>query len=171
MSERFVDNVTLLNAYTLNNLEDDLRNYSYLPIYNGEYDSSYTTGHCYRINDENFSTYLKVGYVFVFIPDTSSNGNSNKIVSIGYSNFTYPMYPNNLNIIPSVGTGQLTVNNDRYLVAGRPYLVKCFAKIGNNYQLIITEMYNQVPIPAANQNSIGGIKIYVDGTTLHINTN
>lgn len=164
---RFQDNVTQLNAVTLNALEEDMKRLG-LPIYNATYDSSDASYHTYKITDGNFNSALKIGYTFVMIPDATSQGSNNRILMINHINSIDPLYWNNSDAMPNIGQNYAKVNNMKYLVAGRPYIVKCFAKVQNNYQFIISEMYQDIP---ASQNKLGGVKIWVSGSTLNISTN
>lgn len=168
MSNRFTDNVTPLNAATLNQFEEDVKS---LPIYNAVYEEG-SSFFNYRISDESFEESLKIGFTFIMIPDVSSQGTSNSIMAIAHGNFGDPLYWNNMNVTPNIGdsTAYARVNNEKYLVAGRPYIVKCFGLVQKNYQFIISEMY-QSSMTAGSQTTLGGVKIWVSGTTLYISTN
>lgn len=170
MSNRFVDNVTPLNAETLNQFEEDMKQLSSLPIYNATHDSSSTSSfYNYKISDLNFESALRIGYTFIMIPDVSSQGTDDRIMAISHGGYGDPLYWNDMNVTPTIGYGYARVNQEKYLVAGRPYIIKCFAKLHNNYQFIITEM-PQFTLPAASQTILGGVKIWVNGTTLYIST-
>lgn len=168
MSNRFVDNVTPLNAETLNQFEEDMKQISSLPIYNATHEAS-ANFYNYRISDSNFESALKIGYTFVMIPDVSSQGTDNKVIAIAHGGYEDPLYWNDINVIPVIDSGYARVNQEKYFVAGRPYIIKCFAKVQNKYQFIITEM-PQLTLPAASQTILGGVKIWVSGTTLNIST-
>lgn len=165
MSNRFVDNVTPLNAETLNQFE-----MAGLPVYNAVYDQSSSLFFNYEISDPNFEKELKIGYTFIMIPDVSSQGTSNDILAIKHGNYGDPLYWNDINKCPEIGYGYARVGNTKYLTGGRPYIVKCFAKVQSNYQFIITEMFELGTLPAASQTTLGGVKVWVSGTTLNIST-
>ena len=159
MSSRFVDNVTPLNAETLNKFEEDMR-IAGLPIFNAtRFDDSFFN---FEINDERFEKELKIGYVFVMIPNASSKGTSNKILAIKHGNYCDPLYWNDMDVQPEIGSGYAHVNNRKYLVENIPYIVKCFGKVSANYQFIITEMFNMNATNPATQTQLGGVRVWVD---------
>ena len=166
MEDRFVDNDTELNATNLNKFEADMRR-SGLPIFNAVGDDTGSSAYYYRINDKHFKDELKIGYTFVMIPNASSQGTSNKFIFIGHDGFGDPLYWNDMNVMPSIGSNYARVNNDKYLVAGKPYVIKCFAKLQSNWQFIITEMYQPV---IASSSVFGSAKMWVSGSTLNIST-
>ena len=167
MSKRFVDNQTPLNAETLNNFEDDVQS---LPIYTAVYEAG-SGRFQYKISDDKFEERIKVGYTFIMIPDISSQGTSNDILFIKHGSYGDPLYWNDNDSIPNIGNSNhyARVNNEKYLLAGIPYIVKCFGKDGSNYQFIITEIYRNKLSPAT-QTILGGVKIWLDGTMLNIST-
>lgn len=164
MGNTFVDFETHLDAETLNKFEDDVKQ---LTVYNAVGDTAGSFMY-YEISDPAFEAELKIGYTFVMIPDVSSQGTNNKIMAIRHNGYGDPLYWNHPNVTPSIGGAYARVNNDQYLVAGRPYIIKCFAKMQSNWQFIITEMYQPV---IASSNVFGTAKMWVSGTTLNISTN
>lgn len=168
MSNRFEDNVTPLDAATLNKFESDVRKAG-LPIYNAVYEAgSGSSFRNYRISDQQFENELKVGYVFIMVPDISSQGTSNEIIAIRHGNLGDPLYWNDSDKPHRIGYDYARVNSTKYLEAGRPYIVKCFTKVYDNYQFIITEIYKD---KIAGQTEFGCVKAWISGTTLNISTN
>lgn len=171
MSSMFIDNETLLNAETFNKFEEEIRSIG-LPIFNAAYDDSDSAWVYYYIDDEKFERELKVGYTFIMIPNTSSKGTSGKLLFIGHNGYGDPLYWNDMDVNPQIAdyNAYAKVNDTKYLVGGVPYIIKCFGKVGNNFQFIIMEMFQQPKLPVANQTNFGGIKVWVSGTTLNIST-
>lgn len=171
MSNRFIDNETPLNATILNGLEDYLKKYFKLPVFNAVYEASSSSSFFnYKISDQRFDSSLKTGFTFIMIPNVSSRGTSNQIIAIKHGNLGDPLYWNNNEITPTVGYGYARVSNDIYFEAGKPYIVKCFTKVQNNYQFVITELVESPQMVLAGEHSFGGIKIYNSGSNLFIET-
>ena len=171
MSNKFTDNVTLLDAKTLNGFEDDLRNTG-LPIFNAIADHGLDGYLQYVIDDERFEKALKIGYTFIIIPNSSSKGTSGKYISISHGGRRDPLFWNNTDVNPTIANTVefATVNDTKYLVADKQYIIKCFAKLTNNYQFIITEMFKVNPVYPATETEFGGIKAWVDRSTLYLST-
>lgn len=199
MSNRFTNNVTPLDAVTLNQFEDDLKQYANLPVFNVIYSGGNGSFYEYEISDPTFIESLKIGYTFVILPDVSSQGTSNKIIALKIitspnSSHTDPLHWSDSST-PVVGSGYARVNNDKYLVAGRPYIIKCFTKVQNNWQfIIVSNEVGTIPVtekgaangvaplgsdskvPLANlpttgtSSTFGVVKVWMSGTTLNIST-
>lgn len=164
---RFQDNVTLLDAATLNKLEEDIKQLcNGLPIFNATLDSTDNNNHTYKIADENFNSALKSGYVFVIIPNISSQGSSHKSLNIKFGSTVGQLYWNNLYGISGVGQEIAYVDNKQYLEAGKPYIIKCLSKTQSSCKFIIMELYKDAAVSGS-----GNMTIRLDGSTLIISTN
>ena len=77
MSNRFIDNVTPLNAETLNGLEEDLKRYFSLPVYEAKYEEKDSTWIKYRISEIDWKD-IAVGSIFAVNLDATPQYDSNE---------------------------------------------------------------------------------------------
>lgn len=141
MGNRFVDNVTPLDAATLNKFEEDMKHCASIPVYEAVRDISADAFNCmvYRIADVEW-TDIPVGGLFSVSLDESTESDTEHIVgfcfgptnkSIKYLFYSTPDYKMTFAVTQYVQSG-----SRKYLLAHRPYTLKKLAETGSSTPLL-----------------------------------
>lgn len=141
MGNRFVDNVTPLDAATLNKFEEDMKRSAIIPVYEAVRDISADAFNCmvYRIADVEW-TDIPVGGLFSVSLDESTESDTEHIVgfcfgptnkSIKYLFYSTPDYKMTFAVTQYVQSG-----SRKYLLAHRPYTLKKLAETGSSTPLL-----------------------------------
>ena len=141
MANRFVDNVTLLNADTLNQFEDDVKQSASIPVYNAVFEEGDDDGYkAYRISEVEWND-IPVGKLFTVIFNQSTQSEKEEIVGLrfGAKNdsawFMFYSSPDYGLMYPDAK--QVKTGMRKYLQAGRPYTLKKLAQSGSTTPLIV----------------------------------
>lgn len=141
MGNRFVDNVTPLDAATLNKFEEDMKRSAIIPVYEAVRDISADAFNCmvYRIADVEW-TDIPVGGLFSVSLDESTESDTEHIVgfcfgptnkSIKYLFYSTPDYKMTFAVTQYVQSG-----SRKCLLAHRPYTLKKLAESGSSTPLL-----------------------------------
>lgn len=203
MGNRFEDNVTPLNAATLNQFEEDLKQTASIPVYHALYEANDTglNYKAYRISAVNWDD-IPVGALFSVIFDQSTQGSTNEVIGLRFgtrgasTNYIFYSMPDYALTFES--TQYVRVNNRKYLLANRPYIMKKLAASGASTPLIAVmdhfdtskfgatltvnegkivlknldgNAIGEAEMPTASETAFGAAKIWLSGTTLNIKTN
>lgn len=129
MSNRFVDNVTPLNAETLNRFEEELKQENGIPLYHAVNEPN-TTGlayKAYRISEVEWED-IPVGSLFSVIFDQSTKGTSNDVVGLRFGETNdsskYLFYATPDYNITFKDSEYVKVNQRKYLIPNIPYVMK-----------------------------------------------
>lgn len=164
MAKRFVDNVTPLNAETLNQFEEDLKHSVSIPVYNAVFEENENGGYkAYRIADVEWND-IPVGGLFSVILDKSTKSDEEVYVGLrfGQTNdsawyifYSAPDYSLGFPDAKQVKTG-----SRKYLRENTPYTIKKLATAGSTTPLIvILDHFDTTGI---------GSRISVDGEKLQL---